>query len=562
MPVVKVRLSRLSDSFSNISLDKVIEQLPYIGLDIEGIDKESDIIRLEFNPNRPDFASEHGILRALNGLFEIEIGLPKIESIKGSNYVIDVDETVTKIRPVIYGFVAKRNYSINSYEISQLISMQEDLHNGIGRKRKKSSIGLHDLDSIIFPLNYTTVQRNFSFKPLDKQNEFTIDNILTTLDVGKNYGYIVNAFDRFPLLFDSEKKVLSFPPIINGDISKINPHTKNLFVEVTSTIDKSAQEIISLLSFELYDMGFKLFTSRINNKFNNSMEIPNLDPSKITVESNYINKILGLDLTDAQIIKCLEKSRCSGKVFSNGIECYIPRYRVDIFSPVDISEEVAIGYGIYKFDTLNPSLYLSGKKHIHSIIFNNIREILIGLGFIEIINTNIISQKMLDNFFLHEIDQNTVSISNSQNNEFETLRNSIIPSMMITLSKNIHEKYPQKLFEIGKIFHIKNSNIVEEWYLGIVIAHNNTDYSEIKSVLESLIKYCFNKEVKTPHFDWDYYLEGHSAKILLNELEIGNIGEIHPLVLEKFKLRTLVTSFQINLNRLMELFDINKLRHI
>ena len=211
---------------------------------------------------------------------------------------------------------------------------------------------------------------------MDKQNEFTIDNILTTLDVGKNYGHIVNAFDRFPLLFDFEKKVLSFPPIINGDISKINPNTKNLFVEVTSTIDKSAQEIISLLSFELYDMGFKLFTSRINNKFNNSTEIPNLEPSKITIESNYINKILGLDLTDAQIIKCLEKSRCSGKVFSNGIECYIPRYRVDIFNPVDISEEVAIGYGIYKFDALNPSLYLSGKKHIHSIIFNNIREIL------------------------------------------------------------------------------------------------------------------------------------------------------------------------------------------
>ena len=163
MPVVKVRLSRLSSSFPNISLDEIIEQLPYIGLDIEGIDKESDIIRLEFNPNRPDFASEHGILRALNGLFEIEIGLPKIESIKGSNYVIDVDETVNKIRPVIYGFVAKRNYSINSYEISQLISMQEDLHNGIGRKRKKSSIGLHDLDSIIFPLNYTTVLKKFFF---------------------------------------------------------------------------------------------------------------------------------------------------------------------------------------------------------------------------------------------------------------------------------------------------------------------------------------------------------------------------------------------------------------
>jgi phenylalanyl-tRNA synthetase beta chain len=397
---------------------------------------------------------------------------------------------------------------------------------------------------------------------LDKQNEFTIDNILTILDVGKNYGHIVNAFDKFPLLFDSEKKVLSFPPIINGDISKITPITKDLFIEVTSISDKSAQEIISLLSYELYDMGFQLFTVSIKNKFNNSLEIPNLYPSKVIIDPNYINKILGLELTNAQMIKCLEKSRCSGKVFSGGIECYIPRYRVDIFNPVDISEEVAIGYGIHKFHTLNHSLYLSGKKHAYSIIFNNIREILIGLGFIEIINTNIVSQKILNNFFLHEIYHDAVYLSNSQNTEFDILRNSIIPSMMDTLSKNIHEKYPQKLFEIGKVFHIKNSKIVEEWYLGIVIAHNNTDYSEIKSVLESLIKYCFNKEVETPRFDCDYYLEGHSAKILLNEQEIGNIGEVNPLVIEKFKLRTLVTSFQINLNYLMDLFDMNKLRYI
>jgi phenylalanyl-tRNA synthetase beta chain len=418
------------------------------------------------------------------------------------------------------------------------------------------------LDSIVFPLDYTTVPRSFSFIPLDKQNEFTIDNILNTLDVGKNYGNILNNFNKFPLLFDTDKKVLSFPPIINGDVSKITLNTKNLFIEVTSTNDKSAQEIISLLSFELYDMGFTLFTVETKNNFNDLIEKPNVEPLEIIIDPNYINKILGLDLTDVQIIKCLEKSRCSGKSLSGGIECCIPRYRIDIFNPVDICEEVAMGYGIYKLITLTPSLYLPGKKHIHSIIFNNIREILIGLGFVEIINTNIISQKLLNNFFLQKLDYNTVSVSNSQNNEFEILRNSIIPSMMITLSKNIHEKYPQKLFEIGKIFQIQNSKIVEEWNLGIVIAHNNTDYSEIKSVLESFIKYCFNKEVKTPRIDLDCYLEGHSAKILLDDREIGNIGEISPLVLEKFKLRTLVTSFQINLDFLMELLDINRLRYI
>lgn len=564
MPVVKVRLSTLSKSFPHIQLKEIVEKLPYIGLDIEGIDEGDGIIRVEFNPNRPDYASENGILRALRGLFEMEVGLPIIKNVEESDYVINVDETVADIRPIIYGFVAKRQYSLDEYEITQLISMQEDLHNGIGRKRKKTSIGLHNLDPIVFPLNYTTVPKNFSFIPLDTQNEFTIEQILTNLDVGKDYGYIINDSDKFPLLFDSQKNVLSLPPIVNGNLTRITLDTKNLLIEVTSTSGKSAHDVLSILSFELYDMGFKIYSIQINSPFDGRSETPILDPLKMMVSAGYINKILGLELSNRELIKCLEKSRCSGKILENGIECFIPRYRVDIFNPIDISEEVAIGYGIYRFDTSSPSLYFSGKKHINSMIFNSIREILVGLGFLEIINTNIISRKTVDDFFIKNADDdsNIISIGDSKNSEFEILRNSIIPSMMITLSKNIHEKYPQKLFEIGKTFQIQNSKIKEEWSLGVVIAHNNTDYSEIKSVLESLIKYCFNKHIKTPHFNFEYYLKGHSAKILLNENDIGNIGEVYPQVLENFKLRTLVSTFQINLDSLMELLHLKKIKYL
>ena len=67
MPVVKVRLSALSNSFPHIQLKEIIEKLPYIGLDIEGIDEDDGIIRVEFNPNRPDYASENGILRCFEG---------------------------------------------------------------------------------------------------------------------------------------------------------------------------------------------------------------------------------------------------------------------------------------------------------------------------------------------------------------------------------------------------------------------------------------------------------------------------------------------------------------
>ena len=295
----------------------------------------------------------------------------------------------------------KEKNPLNEYEISQLISMQEDLHNGVGRKRKKASIGMHDLDAIVFPLNYTTISKNFSFIPLDKESEFTIENILNNLEVGKDYGHIVNNSDRYPILFDSQKNVISLPPIINGHMTKITLNTKNILIEVTSTATKSAHDILSILSFELHDMGFKIYYIRTYSPIEGMTKTPILNPLKMIVPAAYINKILGLDLSNDDIIKYLQKSRCSGKNLDTEIECIIPRYRIDIFNPIDISEEVAIGYGIYRFNTSSPpTLYFSGKKHINSKIFNNVREILIGLGFIEIINTNIISRKILDDFFL------------------------------------------------------------------------------------------------------------------------------------------------------------------
>ena len=412
-------------------------------------------------------------------------------------------------------------------------------------------------------MNYTTISKNFSFIPLDKQSEFTIENILNNLDVGKDYGHIVNNSDRFPILFDSQKNVISLPPIINGNMTKITLNTKNLLIEVTSTATKSAHDILSILSFELHDMGFKIYYIRTYSPFEGMTKTPILNPLKMIVPAAYINKILGLDLSNDDIIKYLQKSRCSGKNLDTEIECIIPRYRIDIFNPIDISEEVAIGYGIYRFNTSSPpTLYFSGKKHINSKIFNNVREILIGLGFIEIINTNIISRKILDDFFLKEKNNNLVGIGDSKNSEFEILRNSLIPSIMSTLAKNIHEKYPQKLFEIGKTFQIQNSEVKEEWFLGAAIAHNNADYTQIKSVLESLMRYCFNKDISTPSFNFEYYISGHSAKILLNENEIGNIGEIHPQVLDNFKLRTLVSAFQINLDSLIKILNLTEIKYL
>src|SRR5919204_1993044 len=174
MPVVNFSIKRLNKLLPGIDLKRVLETLPFIGLDIEGID--SEILRIEYNPNRPDFASDYGIVRALRGLLEIETGIPKFRLSAKSEYAININESVQQVRPFIVAIVAKKG-KLDEETIKQLIVMQEDLHNGVGRRRRKASIGIHNLDVIRFPVTYKTISGDYSFTPLNESSELPIDQI-------------------------------------------------------------------------------------------------------------------------------------------------------------------------------------------------------------------------------------------------------------------------------------------------------------------------------------------------------------------------------------------------
>ena len=150
MPVVELNLNRIKKLISgSVTKKKIIDSLPFLGLDIES--QDGDQIRIEYSPNRPDYSTDFGIALGLQGLLGIKKGIQKTNIKKQGKFEIKVDPSVSKIRPFVTGIIA-RNGTIDDQTIKQLMNMQEDLHFGIGRKRKKSSIGLHDLDKISFPL--------------------------------------------------------------------------------------------------------------------------------------------------------------------------------------------------------------------------------------------------------------------------------------------------------------------------------------------------------------------------------------------------------------------------
>jgi phenylalanyl-tRNA synthetase beta chain len=549
MPVVEFPVEDINRLFSDYDLEYILNMLPFIGLDLEHQDDKN--IRLEYSPNRPDFSTFYGIARALNGLLGKEMGIPKFEIFENSKNLINVDSSVLEIRPFIVGTVAK-GHQLNNKTIKQIVSMQEDLHNGLGRKRSKASIGFHNLDNIDFPLEYTTTTaEDLSFIPLDNSSELTLTEILSNTEPGKKYGKLL-AESRYPILRDSKGNVISFPPIINSEETKIRNGVNNLFVEVTGIDKKAVYNVLDNIVATLADIGFKLETVIMQQGNTRDSFTTNLNTSLPNVKTDYINKALGLSLSNEDIINCLRKSRLDATVIDSGtINCVIPNYRIDIFGPIDIVEEVAIGYGLYNMEPSLPEFRFYGNKSRQNYFFDKIRQAMIGMGLIENINF-ILSNKDI-HFKKMNLDKpNFFTVNNSKSDEHDILRQSLLPSLLFSLSKNIHEEYPQKLFEIGPIFRPEKENF-EKWNLGCVNAFNGVTFSEIKAVLQTLMEICFNVKFETKPSENLSFVKGRSADIIYKGGVIGQIGEISPFLIDSFKIKMPVAAFELDLTELLQI---------
>jgi phenylalanyl-tRNA synthetase beta chain len=547
MPVVEFPLEDINRLLPDYELEYILNMLPFIGLDLEHQDDKS--IRLEYSPNRPDFSTFYGIVRAMKGLLGKEIGIPKFEVFENSNNLIRVDSSVLEIRPIVAGVVAK-GHRLDNKTIKQLVSMQEDLHNGLGRKRSKASIGFHNLDSFDLPLEYTTAE-NLSFVPLDNSSELTLTEILSKTEPGKKFGKLLGK-SRYPILKDSKGNVISFPPIINSDKTKIRDGVNNLFVEVTGIDKKVVYNVVDNIVATLSEIGFKLETVTSQQGNNRDSFNVNSYTTLPNIKTDYINKVLGLSLSNEDLINCLRKSRLDATVIdSNNINCMIPSYRIDIFGPIDIVEEVAIGYGLYNLEPSLPEFRLYGNESKQNYFFDKIRLAMVGMGLIENINF-ILSNKDI-HFKKMNLDKpNFFTVNNSKSDEHDILRQSLLPSLLFSLSKNIHEEYPQKLFEIGPIFRPGKVNF-EKWSLCCVIAFNGVTFSDIRAVLQTLMEICFSAKFETKPSENISFIRGRGADIIYKGSSIGQIGEISPLLIDSFKIKMPVAAFELDLTELLRI---------
>lgn len=553
MPVITLQQERFSKFVGRkLTVEDMAKWLPWLGFDIEEIG--SDYVKVEFNPNRIDFCSYAGVARAFRGLMGWQTGLPKYE-VKDGKTVLKISKAVSKVRPYMLAAVVC-NIKLDEEVIVDLMEMQEDLHWGVGRNRKKASIGVHNLDVVEPPFTFTAVEPDKArFVPLDRTEEMSLREILEKHDKGVAFRHLVDWAPRYPLLIDNDGQVLSMPPIINGELTRVTSKTTNLFLDVTGTDYVAVERSLNVLATALADMGGTI--EKVHVKYpTRTVVSPDFSPQKMKLRTNYANELLGLKLSGAQVVESLRKCRLDAKTLRNGIvEAAIPAYRIDVLHEVDLVEEVAIGYGYYRLKPTIPETLTIGEQHPVHRTASVVRQIMTGLGFTEVMNFTLISEvvhyeKMRN---LPLIPDAIIRLANPVSAEYTILRESLLPSLMKNLMNNKHESFPQRLFEVsdvGRINQRVETRCERRLHVAGVSSHSTANFTEIKSTVEALLHNMGLKRWEIKPTRHPSFIEGRTAAIYLKRREIGVLGEIHPEVLNNFELENPTSAFEIDIEEI------------
>lgn len=521
--------------------DEIIEKISLLGTPLERADENE--IEIEVFPNRPDLISLEGFIRALKSFLGKESGLKRYKLNKPEkDYKVKVEKPVKDIRPYTVCAIAK-NLSLDDAKIKSLIDLQEKLHTTLGRERKKVAIGIYPLEKIKLPITYTALKPGeIKFTPLESEKEMNALQILKNHAAGRKYGELLKGAERYPVFLDADRKIMSMPPIINSnETGRIDAKTKSAFVECSGTDLSILKKTLNIIVTTLADMGAKIYQMNMDDE--GGFITPDLAPEKMKISLENANKLLGLKLTEKDLSRLLPRM---GHDYKAGA-VLIPPWRTDILHEVDIIEDIAIAYGYDNFKPEIPNISTISGESKESIIKNKIAEILIGLQFNEIFSYHLIKAEEAKLMKL----QKPIELENSKT-EYKILRpNLLIPALRI-LSENVDTEYPQKIFELGTIFreNEKAETGIEE-NDNLILAMTPANFTDAKQHLDYLFG-MINIDYKIKEAGHDLLIEGRTGEIIFDNKTIGYIGEVHPIMLNKWGLKMPLAIMEISLNEIYE----------
>ncbi|KAI1862486.1 hypothetical protein JX265_009200 [Neoarthrinium moseri] len=553
--------------------------------------QEPPQLKIEIPANRYDMLCFEGIALMLN-IFRGKQATPNFKLVEppaAGLQTITVSPDTTKIRPLVAGAIL-RNVNFTQKKYESFIALQDKLHQNLARQRTLVAIGTHDLDTVKGPFTYEALPpRDIEFTPLNQTKKMNAEELMQFYEKDRHLGrylHIIKDSPVYPVIYDANRTVCSLPPIINGEHSKITLNSKNVFIECTATDATKLDIVLNMMvtMFSVYcEEPFTIEPVKIISEHNSQTRTtPNLSSRTTEVEIDYLNACLGINETPESISKLLAKMSLSAKPSSkkDTVEVSIPPTRADILQRCDIMEDLGIAYGFNKLPRMSVNRTVGSPLTINKL--GDIIRLECGMaGWSEVMPLILCSHD--ENFaWLNRKDdgKTAVKLENPKTSEYQIVRTSLLPGLLKTIRENKKHGVPIRVFETSDVVfkdETAERKARNERHFSAAWYGKTSGFEEVHGLLDRVMlmlrqgfltheeglksSKSLDFQVAQDHTQRDgYWLEpideetffqGRAAAIYLRlggkATRIGEVGILHPTVLEKFDLNRPVSTLEINL---------------
>lgn len=546
----------------------IIEEDCKPGDDINAVIGNDDtIVDFEITNNRPDCYSIIGLARESAAAF----GLPMKHHepvVKGSDVgsmyeYLDVEVPAEDL--------------CNRYSARMVANVKIGPSPKWMRQRLRAN-GVRPINNIVDITNYVMLEYGQPMHAFDYRyvssgkiivREAEEGETLTTLD-----GNIRNLKPGMLVIAD-ESKPIGLAGIMGGENSEILPDTTTVVFESANFNGTSIRQTALALGMRTESSG------KFEKNLDPMMTVPAVQracelvemldcgdvmdgivdivnyvpqPKTVKLEPAKINALLGTDIDRETMVSYLNKL----EIPVEGDDILVPSFRPDLNLMADIAEEVGRSFGYNEIPITEFKNSTQGGYSPIMKLESKAGAVCRSLGYSEIITYSFVSPAIFDQIRLPKdsVLRNTLKIQNPLGEDTSIMRTTALPSMLDILSRNsaYHNK-AAKLYELAKIYLPQESGLPAEPKILVLGTYGAGEtFFTLKGELEAIFTGLrIQKATYTAVSDNPSYHPGRCAKVTISGVDVGYLGQIHPLVAANYEMDAEVYCAEIDFNKLFAL---------
>ena len=555
-----------------------------IGQDIKvALGLDDVIIDFEITPNRPDCLSMIGLAREVAAVFDRPMKCFDQKNLENLEIKSEVVRVSVQEPNLCKRYMAKVAKDVNIQPSPRWM-----------RERLRSS-GVRPINNIVDITNYVMLEYGQPIHAFDKDKIFGShlvvrrahkDEVMTLLDETDsklNEDILVIADEKNPLAVaglmggkdsgvSSDTKEIVFD-VADFDKECIRQASKKLAVrtEISARFEKGTDSafmpvVLNRICQLVTQLGAAKIEPGIIDIKNNSVE-KGEKTQLIKIDYDFINNVLGLKLQKEQVKEQIDAVLSKLGVEIKDSNAVVPSWRKDLIGNADLAEEVCRLYGYDKICSrqFDRAINLVAKRTPRQQFDNQVMDFMASSGYYEIKTFSFISPKSYDKINLDENNKlrDSVRIINPLGEDTSVMRTTAVSSMLEVVSKNFNnQNCCGRFFEFAKEYLKKQEKDNQEDFVGSVVEKDKLiaclygkqqGFYDLKSDILNLFDLIGLKEYNfIMQSNNLVYHPGRCADIFVEGVQVGVVGEVHPVVAEEFQIFANVVLADLDLQKIFE----------